>query len=178
MPRSAREAVPGCPLSEDTPPERTIHKHESQGNKYRETRTPQQEGGRQSPVASRALARAPVIRSPQKSPPPLPRMPPFRPPHAQLGAYPTKSLKLRSTSTAPEGKTELAVESLGSLAGLSGVLECSGGHGTGGSGRTDSLWVLLVDRAVHPNGGAQPLLALVLLDAPQHGRQGGRTQAG
>lgn len=44
--------------------------------------------------------------------------------------------------------------------------------------RADSLRVLLVDGAINPDGGAQPVHAFVLLDAPQHGRQRSRTQAG
>lgn len=43
---------------------------------------------------------------------------------------------------------------------------------------TDSLGVFLVDGAVDPNSRAQPLLAFVLLDALQHGGQGGCAQAG
>lgn len=44
--------------------------------------------------------------------------------------------------------------------------------------KADSLRVLLVDRAIHTDGGAQPLLALILLDTPQHSCQRGCTQAG
>lgn len=42
----------------------------------------------------------------------------------------------------------------------------------------DLLGMLLVDGAVHADRGAQPVHPLVLLDAPQHGGQGGPTQVG
>lgn len=42
----------------------------------------------------------------------------------------------------------------------------------------DSLRVFLVDGAVHADGGAQPLHALVVLDAAQHRGQRGPAQAG
>lgn len=38
--------------------------------------------------------------------------------------------------------------------------------------------MLLVDGAVHADRGAQPVHPLVLLDAPQHGGQGGPAQVG
>lgn len=38
--------------------------------------------------------------------------------------------------------------------------------------------MFLVDRAINTDGGAKTLLALVLLDSPQHGGQGGCAQAG
>lgn len=41
-----------------------------------------------------------------------------------------------------------------------------------------SLGMFLVDRAINTDGGAKTLLALVLLDSPQHGGQGGCAQAG
>ena len=52
------------------------------------------------------------------------------------------------------------------------------GSGLSEAPRADSLGVLLVDGAVDPNSRAQPVHALILLDAPQHGRQCGSAQAG
>lgn len=42
----------------------------------------------------------------------------------------------------------------------------------------DSLRMFLVDGAIHTHGGAQPLHALVVLDAAQHRSQRSPTQAG
>ena len=42
----------------------------------------------------------------------------------------------------------------------------------------DLLRVLLVDGAIHADGGAQPVHPLVLLDAAQHGGQRGPTEVG